>query len=199
MLEREDRFRGFLVSREYKEYASDDGLLGTTELWLKGKKGICLVIAVGDPKDKKKLEAEIGTCAKEHLYATVVDAGARMDAQRCVVRDGCIISPGAQITTNVALGKHVYVGCNAVVSHDVTIGAYSSVSPGAAICGNVTIKEGCRIGAGAVVLPHTTIGPWARVGSGSIVRDDVGENQTVAGLMALPLGAAKVLKALATR
>ena len=98
--------------------------------------------------------------------------------------NGVIICPGAIVTVNVTLGRHVHLNLNATVGHDSTIGDYTTVSPGAAVSGNVTIGKRCYIGTGAVIIEKINICDDVIIGAGAVVVKHITESGTYVGVPA---------------
>ena len=114
---------------------------------------------------------------------------ARMISQMTRFWTGIEIHPGAKIAKGVFIdhGSGVVIGETAVVEEGVVI--FQGVTLG----GKGTEKEGKRhptvrknavIYAGAKVLGNITVGENAIVGASSVVRHDVPDNATVAGVPA---------------
>jgi acetyltransferase-like isoleucine patch superfamily enzyme len=82
---------------------------------------------------------------------------------------GVIIAPHAVLTSDVVLGKSVYVGLHSSLSHDNRIGDWCQISGECAFGGGVIVEEECFFGIGAVVVTLIHIGKNAFVGVGSVV------------------------------
>ena len=102
--------------------------------------------------------------------------------------DGRVIFPGAQVSPRAAIGDHVHVLYNAVVSHGCRIGDFSTICAGAVLAGEVNVGEDVFIGANATVIHGgLTIGRGAVIGAGAVVVEDVSAGATVAGVPAREL------------
>ncbi len=99
-------------------------------------------------------------------------------------REGCILTAGARVTTNITLGRHTQLHVNCTIGHDSVLDDFVSVYPGATVSGNVHLAEGVTIGTGANVLPGVTVGAGAFVGAGAVVTADVEPGVTVVGVPA---------------
>ncbi|MDO9403331.1 MAG: acetyltransferase [Polaromonas sp.] len=99
-------------------------------------------------------------------------------APGCFIAAGAVLGPGAQLEAGAILNH------GAVVDHDCRIGAYTHIAPNATLGGGVTVGQRVLVGAGAVVLPLVVIGDDITVGAGSVVRTDLTEAGTYAGIPA---------------
>jgi sugar O-acyltransferase (sialic acid O-acetyltransferase NeuD family) len=135
--------------------------LGGTEAAAALGVGLELVVAVGNPQARRALVARLG---EEVSYATLVHPDSTLGAA-VQLGTGCVIAPGARLSTQITLGSHVHVDQNAnpqaCVSGSVRLGDGALVGASATVIQGLDVGEGCVIGAGAVVtrdvLPHTTV------------------------------------------
>ncbi|MBC7609388.1 MAG: acetyltransferase [Polaromonas sp.] len=97
---------------------------------------------------------------------------------------GCFIAAGAVIGPKARIDMGCIVNHSAVVDHDVHIGAFSHIAPNATLGGGVKVGQRVLIGSGAVVLPLLVIADDAVVGAGAVVRGDLLEAGTYAGVPA---------------
>ena len=97
---------------------------------------------------------------------------------------GCIVCPGAIITTDVKIGSHCIINVKASISHDCTVGDFVTVCPGATIGGSVEIGDDSWIGIGATVIQRIKIGKGVFVAAGAVVVDDIPDNSLVMGVPA---------------
>lgn len=122
---------------------------------------------------------------RAHEPATLVAPTARV-SRFAEVGEGSVISPGAEISTNVRIGRFVHVMANAVVSHDSVVGDFSNVNPSTAVAGNCVLGEKVWLGIGAVTLQGMSIGDRAVVGASACVTRDVASDGVVSGVPARP-------------
>jgi sugar O-acyltransferase (sialic acid O-acetyltransferase NeuD family) len=99
---------------------------------------------------------------------------------------------GTIISDNCELCENVIVNFNCVISHDVKIGAHSTLAPGASIAGHVVVGREVWVGVGATITNGTAmnpvrIGDRVTIGAGACVIGDVPPHTTVIGVPARPV------------
>lgn len=96
---------------------------------------------------------------------------------------GSILFPGAQVGDRAAIGDHVHIEFNAVVSHGCKVGDFVTICPGVVLAGEVTVEDDVFIGANATVIHGgITIGKGALIGAGAVVLTDVPAGEVVKGV-----------------
>lgn len=149
-----------------------------------GYKGVPVIAAIGAPKVRKDL---VKTWPG-NAYATVVSEKVYI-SKSADIGEGCLIAPGAVITTNVEIGPHSIINIGATINHDCKLGAFSTVSPGVHIAGKVQLGDGVFVGIGAVIKNDVTIADGVVVGAGAVVLKDITEENSIyAGVPAVKIG-----------
>jgi sugar O-acyltransferase (sialic acid O-acetyltransferase NeuD family) len=155
--------------------------LGSEAEWLARGEAAQYLVAIGNPLVREQVA--------QRFDAAGLDAAVAVHPRASVgslprFGAGTIICAGAQISTNIVLGKHVHVNPSATIGHDSVLSNFVSVNPGAVISGDVAIQRGTLVGAGAVVLQGLSIGEYSIVGAGACVVRDVDPGRTVKGIPA---------------
>lgn len=140
------------------------------------------VIGIGDSHVRARIaeSVEAGAPLVDPLTATGPDLR---------IGVGSVVFALASVTTNVTLGKHVHVGRNSAIGHDVVLEDCVSIMPSAVLSGNVRVGRGAYVGTGALVRQGVSIGAGATVGMGAVVLRDVEAGTTVVGNPARPISA----------
>ena len=147
-----------------------------------------VVVAIGDPAERERLVAQ---CASAGFpFATLVHPSLRI-SRYVEIGEGSVICEGCVVTTNVRIGKHVYVNIGSTISHDCDLADYATLSPGVHLAGWVSVGRGVFFGTGATVRNGLRdsclqIGESAVIGAGACVVDDVPAHATVVGVPARP-------------
>lgn len=158
--------------------------LGTTNEAIANYGPHRFLLAVGEPSIKNVIHRKFIQAGWKPL--TVVHPAATIGSH-CVLGEGNIICAGAQLSTNVLLGRHVHINPNATIGHDTVLEDFVSVNPGAVISGEVTVQRESLVGASSVILQGLNIGNACTVGASACVVRDVEPGTTVIGVPARPL------------
>jgi len=143
-----------------------------------------VVAAVGAPGLKRAFIEKWGG----NLFVNIISENAHIDPSASLA-EGIIVAPGAVITSNVKIGRHVLVNVAATLSHGSEVGDFTTISPGVNIGGNVNIGRGVFVGIGAKVVNRVSIADGVVVGAGAVVIEDIEDpNTVVVGVPARPIG-----------
>jgi len=148
-----------------------------------------MFVAIGNCVDRRNVVERLAAASCRFPYLVSPNSVVSDDT---VLSDGAIIFPGAVVSVNVHLGPHVHINKNATISHDVKVGAYSSVSPAATVCGKVEIEEEVFIGANSCVVNGTSettisIGRRGWIGPGTCVTRSSPPGVRLGGVRARPI------------
>lgn len=104
---------------------------------------------------------------------------------------GCICLPTTRFGPNVRIGAGTVI-LSTLISHDVEIGAFSTLSADSFVSGHVQIGAGVNIAPCAVISNGRRgrplrIGDGAEVGTGAVVLRDVAPGERVIGNPAMPI------------
>lgn len=145
---------------------------------------IYAVCAVGDPRLRRKLVAQVETCGCE--FATLIHPTVSK-SQYVSVGEGSIICAGTILTTNIKIGKHSILNLNCKVGHDSMLGEYTSCMPGVNIAGEVVVGDGSYFGLNACVINRVNIGEWSIIGAGAAAVKDIPSRCVAVGVPAKPI------------
>jgi sugar O-acyltransferase (sialic acid O-acetyltransferase NeuD family) len=132
------------------------------------------VLGLGAPGLKRDMAKLLGEKRPMPAVSKAAYVGSRSQ-----IGPGTVLAPGAVVTTDVVLGKHVLVNVGATVSHDCRIGDFATISPGAHLGGHVNVGDGAFVGIGAVVKNDVRIASGCVLGAGAVVLRDLDTPNTV--------------------
>lgn len=153
---------------------------------LRRDKDSSYVVAIGEPSLRSKLATKMRDAGFQ--AQTLIHPGTRMS--KCVeLEEGVVVAAGSILTTGIKLARHVHINIACTISHDVTIGEFSTLSPGVHVSGHVRIGKGVFIGTGTNIINGSAsqplvIGDGAIVAAGACVTRDVESGSMVAGVPA---------------
>lgn len=155
--------------------------LGTESDWLEAGRLCHFIVGVGKPDVRRAIserfeQAGHTPAVAVHPHATIGSIG--------LLGAGSVVCAGAQLSTNVVLGRHVHINPSAVVGHDTILGDFVSLNPGSIISGEVTVEDVVLVGAGAVVLQGLRLGAGSLIGAAACVTRSVEPGRTVKGVPA---------------
>lgn len=136
-----------------------------------------VVIAVGDPKTRKKIADNLPQDTK---YATLIHPSAII-MDDCKIGEGSIITAGSIVTCNIHLGKHTHLNLNTTVGHDCRIGDYFTTAPGVHISGECNIGDCVYFGTNASVRQGIEINDNVTIGMGGVVVKNISEEGVYIG------------------
>jgi len=165
---------------------NDYSVLGGINQVNNWSKKLAIAFALGMPKIKKKVVDKVNN---PNLYfPSLIHPSAIIGNKKYVqIAQGCIISAGCIITTNIKIGSFVFFNLSCTLGHESTIGDFCSFMHGCNISGEVSIGEVSFWGAGAKIINRKTVGNNTIIGAGAVVVDNVPPDVTVVGVPAKPL------------
>jgi len=173
---------GFLDAnpQALESFSCPYNILGNPETFSPSESDL-FVCAVGDPIIRLRLCRKL----KERgaTFLTLIHPTALV-GPRCKIGEGCILCPGAVLTTDISIGNYVTLNAYATVGHDVIMKDGCTLSGHSDVTGAARLGEGVFVGSHAAVLPRVTVGDYAVIGAGSIALRNVKPYSTVMGIPA---------------
>lgn len=160
------------------ELLCDVPVLDTIDEWQRFSNAH-FVVALGSPRSRKSIVERMESRGKVP-FGTLVHPSANY-SQYAFWGEGCIITAGCILTTQITLGRHCICNLSSTVGHDVTLGDFVTIAPQVVISGNTSLGAGVEVGTGAVLIEKLSVGTGSFVGAGAVVTKPVNENVLVAG------------------
>ena len=164
-------------------YPSDYKILGDQKTFTFPKNSM-VIIAIAKPEFREKiftLMKKMGVEIMTHISPNTIIG------KSCKIGEGSIICPNSIITTNVEIGKCVFINSSAGIGHDVKIDDFTSIMANVNISGNCKIGKRVFMGSKSTVIPGKTIKDNVIVGAGSVVINNIKKPCTVFGNPALKI------------
>jgi sugar O-acyltransferase (sialic acid O-acetyltransferase NeuD family) len=139
------------------------------------------VVAIGSPQIRRAIVDKLSVAPVS--WAVLVHPDTTIGT-RVGLGAGSIVAPGARLSTNIVVGRHVHIDQNVTVGHDCDLGDYSRLNPQACISGSVVLQEQVLVGASATVLQGLRVAASSIIGAGAVVVRDVPASTVVKGVPA---------------
>lgn len=136
-------------------------------------------VAIGDNFNRKTIVSQL--LAAGYQLPALIHPDSCLEFRVRVGEASCVCM-GANIATEVRIGRGVIVNTGTLVDHEGDIADFVHLAPGVSIAGRVSIGEGTFIGLGARVADRLSIGREAIIGAGSVVLKDVPDGEKIVGV-----------------
>lgn len=182
-------FTGYIDDAADRLARIDDRQVWALDQYVTQHGGTRIVIGVGHPVIRRALTEK---AIRNTLTPTSIVHPSARRSPTVEIGVGCVVFPGTTLTVNVRVDDHVHINVGCTVSHDTTIGQYSTLAPGVTVCGNVHIGSDAIIGAGATIINGTprrplVIGDGSLIGAGACVTSSTSPHTVYAGVPARPV------------
>lgn len=149
--------------------------------WFKNNRVVGCVVAIGDPKTKKRITDILEKNGV--LFYNAIHPSVKM-SEFVNIGNNVIICAGSILTVNIFIKNHVIINLNCTVGHDSIIEDYCSIMPGVSINGENHIGKGTYIGTGATFIQQVGVGEWSVIGAGAVVIDNIPDHVVAVGIPA---------------
>jgi len=157
--------------------------LGTLADLQRTKSSLNLVVAIGNPAIKAKIVQKLEQ--QDIQFPALIHPDVPNETyQFNKIGEGCIITQGCILTTNITIGKHVLLNLACTIGHDVKIGNCSSLMPHVNVAGNSTLGSQVYVGTNATIIQFLQVGNKTIIGAGAVVHRDLPANVTAVGVPA---------------
>jgi sugar O-acyltransferase (sialic acid O-acetyltransferase NeuD family) len=177
--------QGFYDDKHYDHDINGVPYLGKIEKINEVDHPLCITVAIGDPRTKKKIVESINNPNIE--FPTLIHPSVIIGQDNTKIGKGNIICAGVIITVDIEIEDFVILNLSCTVGHDTKIKNYSSFMPTVNISGEVIINDSVYVGTGAKIINLLEIGENTIVGAGAVVYKSLPANCTAVGIPAKPI------------
>lgn len=183
--EKQFEIQGFYDDKHYDHDINGVPYLGKIESINGVDSPLCIAVAIGDPKTKKKIIQGINNPNIE--FPTLIHPSVIIGQDNTKIGQGNIICAGVIITVDIEIEDFVILNLSCTVGHDTKIKSHCSFMPTVNISGEVIINEAVYVGTGAKIINLLEIGENTIVGAGAVVYKSLPANCTAVGIPAKPI------------
>jgi sugar O-acyltransferase (sialic acid O-acetyltransferase NeuD family) len=145
------------------------------------------VVAVGNPKIRKKIVDQILIRHPDVEFATLISPSANLMADSISIGRGSVICANCIITCDVILGEWSQLNLSTTIGHDTTTGAFFTTAPGVHISGKVHAGEQVYFGTNASTVEGINVCSNVTIGAAACVSKDILDEGTYVGVPARKL------------
>lgn len=156
-------------------------LLGSIDQLNNVDESLAVVIAIGNPKIKKKIVEQINN---SNLYFPSLVHTNCLIGNNVTFGQGAVICANNILTCDIIIEDFVTLNLACTVGHDTTIKSYCSIMPTVNVSGEVLLEECVYVGTGAKIINQINIGSHSTIGAGAVVIKDVPRNSISVGVPA---------------
>ena len=176
---RKYKILGFIDKYSKKKQIFGIKIFKNENFFLKSKKKIYLVLAIGDINERKNIINKFKR--KNFLFPKIVLSNCYIENNENIDK-GTIIMTHTKILNNTKIGKFCLIGTNVSILHDVKIGTNCVVGGNSCVGANTRIENNVLIGVGSVISSNKKkIGSNTIVCAGTVIHKDIKKNSKVIG------------------
>lgn len=141
-----------------------------TENDLKNYDAPALHAAIGCNTTRSFLVRKFNT----YIFVNIIDPSAQILSD--LNQDsGIFIGVNATVMNNCSIGCSTIINTSAGIDHDTRVGDFTHIAPGATVCGSVDIGSYCLIGANSTILPGIKLKDHTIIPAGATVYSNTSE------------------------
>lgn len=142
------------------------------------------VVAVGNPKVRKKIVDQIIARYGDVLFETLVHPSTNLMSPSIVIGEGSVICANCILTCDIQLGHSSQLNLSTTIGHDTVAGPYFTTAPGVHISGKVRAGEKVYLGTNASTVEDISICDDVTIGAAACVSKDITESGIYVGIPA---------------
>lgn len=161
-------FIGFYDDNITEELINGYSVLGKIDSLNTIEEELHIVVAIGSPKIKKIIIDKI--LNPKIIFPNLIHPSViQYDEETISLGKGIIVAANCVLTVNIKVEDFVYINTASIISHDVTLGAYTMIMPTVSISAGATIGTSVYIGNGTKIDQPVRIEDHTVVKAGTIL------------------------------
>lgn len=161
-------FIGFFDDNLSSELINGFKIIGDINSLNKYKEELHIIIAIGNPIVKEKLERRIQN--SNIIYPNIIHPSVIVYSKETIeLGKGVVIGANSVLTVNIKIKDFVYINTASIISHDCIIDEYSVIMPTVSISTGAKIGKKVYIGNGTKIDYPIVVKDNTRIRAGSIL------------------------------
>lgn len=115
-----------------------------------------------------------------YIFPVLLDPSAIVSTE-CSIDEGTYVGKNAIINIEASIGKMCIINTGSIIEHECKIDDFSHVAVGAVICGGTKIAKNTFIGANATIIQNIYVEDRVIVGAGAVVVRDCKSKSHIKG------------------
>ncbi|GAA3928639.1 acetyltransferase [Hymenobacter algoricola] len=144
---------------------------------------VAVAVAVGNSHSRTTVVARL-TSPHLSFPSLIHPSVAQAPYQQLHISEGCIITQGCILTTDIQLGRHVLLNLGCTIGHDAVLEDFCSLMPHANVGGEAHLESMVYLGTNATVINQVRVGARTIVGAGAVAVRDLPPDCTAVGVPA---------------
>lgn len=160
-------FIGFFDDNLSTELINGYKIIGNINSLNKYKEKLHIIIAIGNPIVKEKLEGRVQN--SNLIYPNIIHPSVIVYSKETIeLGKGIVIGANSVLTVNIKIEDFVYINTASIISHDCIIDKYSIIMPTVSISAGAKIGKKVYIGNGTKIESPIVIKDNTKIKAGSI-------------------------------
>ncbi len=145
--------------------------------------GVWAVMAIGEPRARRRVYHKILQISPEIRWATLVHPSSYV-GDTAEIGEGSVVGWNCILTVSCRVGRFSLIYMKNTVPHDARVGDFVTLYVDVHLGGGSVVGNGSMLGTGSIVLPGIRIASGSIIGAGAVVTADIPPNSVAVGVPA---------------